>query len=62
LIYLLVFLFPIAGMSIRGWNAYIFSALVFFGLLSLKREGAPLYKEKRAKMPSLNIMHKKVRV
>jgi O-antigen ligase len=47
LVYLLVFLFPIAGMSLRGWNAYIFSALVIIGLISLKRDRKPLYKEER---------------
>lgn len=45
--YLLIFLFPIAAMSIRGWNAYIFTALVIIGLFSLKREREPLCKEER---------------
>jgi len=47
LIYLLIFLFPIAGMSLRGWNAYIFTALVIIGLFYLKREREPLCKEER---------------
>ncbi|MCW8982405.1 MAG: O-antigen ligase family protein [Gammaproteobacteria bacterium] len=46
-IYLLVFLFPVAAMSIRGWNAYIFSTFVIFGLLTIKRAKFPLYREEK---------------
>ena len=46
-VYLFIFLFPIAGMSLRGWNAYLFSVLVILGLMTLKREGAALYKDEK---------------
>ncbi len=38
LVYLLVFLFPIAGMSVRGWLTNIFNILALLGLVTLWRK------------------------
>jgi len=44
---LLVFLFPVAAMSIRGWNAYIFSILVFISLVTVFKPREPLMPEEK---------------
>lgn len=47
LVYLLVFLFPVAGMSVRHWISNIFNALVLLGLLSLRKQREPLLKQEK---------------
>lgn len=47
LVYFLVFLFPIAGMSVRGWLSNLFNALVLIGLLSLWKKREPLLKPEK---------------
>lgn len=49
IIYLLVFLFPIAGMSVNHWISSIFNVLVLIGLFTLKRNnrGEPLHKDEK---------------
>ncbi|MBN4080617.1 O-antigen ligase family protein [Beggiatoa alba] len=47
LVYLLIFLFPIAGMSVRHWISNIFNLLVLIGLFALRKEREPLLKQER---------------
>jgi len=46
--YLLLFLFPIAGMLVHGWLTNIFNLLFLLGLLYLSRRTESLHKEDRA--------------
>lgn len=45
LVYLLIFLFPIAGMSVRHWITNIFNLLVIIGLFTLRKPRTRLLKE-----------------
>ena len=47
LVYLLIFLFPIAGMSVRHWISNIFNALVLIGLFTLRKKREPLLKQEK---------------
>lgn len=47
LVYLLIFLFPIAGMSVRHWISNIFNALFLIGLLSLRKPREPLLRQEK---------------
>jgi len=47
LVYLLIFLFPIAGMSVRHWISNIFNALVLIGLFSLRKQREPLLEQEK---------------
>lgn len=47
LTYLLLFLFPIAGMLVRGWLTSIYNFLFLIGLFYLHRRKQPLRKEER---------------
>jgi len=47
LVYLLIFLFPIAGMSVRHWITNIFNILVLIALITLKKPREPLIKEEK---------------
>jgi len=46
-VYLLLFLFPIAGMSIRHWITNIFNLLVLISLFSLNKPQKPLLKSEK---------------
>ncbi len=46
-VYLLLFLFPIAGMSVRHWISSLFVLLVITGLFALGRKRAPLIQEEK---------------
>lgn len=47
LVYLLIFLFPIAGMSVRHWLSNIFIALILISLVMLRKAREPLLKEEK---------------
>jgi len=47
LIYLLIFLFPIAGMSVRHWITNIFNLLVLIALFTLKKPRTALLKQEK---------------
>ncbi|MFO7604410.1 MAG: O-antigen ligase family protein [Gammaproteobacteria bacterium] len=47
LVYVLVFLFPIAGMSVKHWISTLFNALVLLSLFSLHKSRTPLLKEEK---------------
>lgn len=47
LVYLLIFLFPVAGMSVRHWITNIFNLLVLIALFSLRKPRAPLLKQEK---------------
>lgn len=46
-VYVLIFLFPVAGMSVRHWLSNIFNALVLIGLFTLRRQREPLLKQEK---------------
>jgi len=46
-VYLLLFLFPIAGMSVRHWISNVFILFFLMGLFSIRRKSAPLLKEEK---------------
>ncbi len=46
-VYLLLFLFPIAGMSVRHWISNIFILLMLIGLFTLRRTSEPLMREEK---------------
>ena len=43
----LVFLFPVAAMSIRGWNAYIFTILAVISVATIFKKKEPLIPEEK---------------
>ena len=47
IVYLLIFLFPIAGMSVRHWITNIFNLLVLISLFTLRKPREPLLKEEK---------------
>ena len=47
LVYLLIFLFPIAGMSVRHWITNIFNLLVLIALFTLRKPREPLLKQEK---------------
>jgi len=47
IVYLLIFLFPIAGMSVRHWITNIFNLLVIIALFTLRKPRKPLLKEEK---------------
>ena len=47
LTYALIFLFPIAGMLVRGWLTNIYNGLALLGLFYLSRRHQPLCKQER---------------
>jgi len=47
LVYLLLFLFPIAGMSVKHWITNIFNILVLIGLFVLRKKRTLLLKEEK---------------
>ncbi len=47
LVYLLIFLFPIAGMSVRHWITNIFNLLVLIALFTLRKPREPLSKQEK---------------
>ena len=47
LVYLLIFLFPIAGMSVRHWITNIFNLLILISLFTLRKPREPLLKEEK---------------
>lgn len=47
IVYLLIFLFPIAGMSVRHWITNIFNILVLIALFTLRKPREPLLKEEK---------------
>jgi len=47
IVYLLIFLFPIAGMSVRHWITNIFNLLVLIALFTLRKPREPLLKEEK---------------
>ena len=47
LVYLLLFLFPIAGMSIRHWISIIFILLMITALITIRTKSRPLLKEEK---------------
>jgi len=47
IIYLLIFLFPIAGMSVRHWITNIFNLLVLISLFTLRKPREPLLKQEK---------------
>lgn len=47
IVYLLIFLFPIAGMSIRHWITNIFNLLVLIALFTLRKPREPLLKQEK---------------
>lgn len=47
LVYFLIFLFPIAGMSVRHWITNIFNLLVLISLFTLRKPQEPLRKEEK---------------
>jgi len=47
IVYLFIFLFPIAGMSVRHWISNIFNILVLIGLFTLKKPREPLLKQEK---------------
>jgi len=48
IVYLLIFLFPIAGMSVRHWITNIFNLLVLIGLFTLRKpHTTPIHKEEK---------------
>jgi len=47
IVYLLIFLFPIAGMSVRHWITNIFNLLVLIGLFTLRKPREPLLREEK---------------
>jgi len=46
-VYVLIFLFPVAGMSIGGWLTNIFNVLVLFALFTLSKPREPLLRQER---------------
>ena len=46
-VYLLIFLFPIAGMSVNHWITSIFNIIVLLGLFTLKSKNEVLIKEEK---------------
>ncbi len=46
-VYLLIFLFPVAGMSVRSWITNIFNLLVLLSLFYLKKKREPLSAEEK---------------
>ena len=47
LVYLLIFLFPIAGMSVRSWISSIFNFLFLIALFTLRKPREPLLKQEK---------------
>lgn len=47
IVYLLIFLFPIAGMSVRHWITNIFNILVLIALFTLRKPREPLLKQEK---------------
>jgi len=47
IVYLLIFLFPTAGMSVRHWLTNIFNILVLIGLFTLRKYQPSLHKEEK---------------
>lgn len=47
IVYLLIFLFPIAGMSVRHWITNIFNILILIALFTLKKPREPLLKQEK---------------
>ena len=47
LVYLLIFLFPIAGMSVRHWITNIFNLLVIIALFTLRKPREPLLTQEK---------------
>jgi len=47
IVYILIFLFPIAGMSVRHWITNIFNMLVLIALLTLRKPREPLLKQEK---------------
>jgi len=47
IVYLLIFLFPIAGMSVRHWITNIFNLLVLIALFTLRKPRNPLHKAEK---------------
>ena len=53
--YLLLFLFPVAGMSVRHWISAIFTFLVLLSFFYLSKKAAPLLKEEKTLLWILGI-------
>lgn len=47
IVYLLIFLFPIAGMSVRHWITNIFNLLALIALFTLRKPREPLLKQEK---------------
>lgn len=47
IVYLLIFLFPIAGMSVKHWITTIFNILALIALFTLKKPREPLLKQEK---------------